>query len=111
MDDRIDAQTLRSLLRPEVFKALADETRLAVFTRIALAGRAITVTEITTCCGIHLSGVSRHLRQLRSAGLVHATKEGREVRYTLQADEVVELLRGLADLLESHGPQCCMESE
>lgn len=109
MNDRLKAQTIQSWLRPEVFKALADETRLAVLTRIALAGRAMTVSEITTCCGIHLSGVSRHLQQLRLAGLVHAEKEGREVRYSLQADDVITLLRGLADSLEFCGSNCCVE--
>lgn len=111
MDTRLQAQAIQSWLRPEVFKALADETRLAVLTRIALAGRALTVSEINTCCGIHLSGVSRHLQQLRSAGLVHSEKEGREVRYSLDADDVIALLRGLADSLESCGPNCCVEEE
>jgi len=66
---------------------------------------------IKDCCGIHLSGVSRHLRQLRLAGLVHAEKNGREVRYRLQADDVIALLRDLADSLESCGTNCCVEEE
>ena len=102
---------MQSLLRPDVFKALADETRLAVLARIAAAGRPLTVSEIKDCCGIHLSGVSRHLRQLRSAGLVQAEKNGREVLYSLQADDVVTLLRGLADSLESCEKNCCVEEE
>ncbi len=102
---------MHSLLRPEVFKALADETRLAVLARIAVADRAMTVSEIKDCCGIHLSGVSRHLSQLRQAGLVQAEKNGREVRYRLQAEDVIALLRGLADSLESCGTNSCMEEE
>ena len=109
MNTLSQAQLMQSWLRPEVFKALADETRLAVLVRIAVAGRAMTVSEIKDCCGIHLSGVSRHLRQLRSAGLVDAEKEGREVRYRLHADEGIALLRGLADSLESCKTKCCVE--
>ena len=90
---------------------MADETRLAVLARIAVAGKAMTVSEIKDCCGIHLSGVSRHLRQLRLAGLVQAEKEGREVRYRLQADEAITLLRGLADALECCGTDCCQEAK
>lgn len=105
------AQVMQSLLRPEVFKALADETRLAVLARIAVAGRPMTVSEIKDCCGIHLSGVSRHLHQLRLAGLVQAEKNGREVRYRLQANDVIALLRDLADSLESCGTNCCVEEE
>ena len=109
MNCHAPSEALRSWLRPEVFKALADETRLAVLARIAIAGRAMTVSEIRDCCGIHLSGVSRHLRQLQSAGLVQAKKEGREVLYRLQADDVILLLRGLADSLEECGSDCCVE--
>ena len=101
----------RTWLRPDVFRALGDESRLMVLTRIATAGRPLTVSEIKTCCGIHISGVSRHLRQLRDAGLVHAEKTGREVRYRLRADEVVALLRGLACSLECCEANCCMEEE
>jgi len=109
MDDLSQSQIMRSWLRPEIFKALADETRLAILARIAVAGRPLTVSEIKDCCGIHLSGVSRHLHQLRLAGLVQAEKNGREVRYQLQANDVIDLLRGLADSLESCGTNCCVE--
>ena len=102
---------VESWLRPEVFKALADESRLAVLARIAIAGRSMTVTEIQSCCGIHISGVSRHLRQLRSVGLVQADKDGREVRYRLQAADAVALLRGLADALEYCETHCCTEEK
>ncbi len=105
--------TVETLFQPEVFKALADETRLAVLARIAYAGRALTVSEIKDCCGIHLSGVSRHLRQLRSAGLVEAEKNGREVLYRLHAGDAITLLRRLADALEDceNGTTCCMEEK
>ena len=105
------SQAVELWFQPEIFKALADETRLAVLTRIAVAGRPLTVSEIKDCCGIHLSGVSRHLRQLRLAGLVEAEKSGREVRYRLQANDVVALLRGLADSLESCETNCCVEEK
>ncbi len=105
------SQSVELWFQPEIFKALADETSLAVLARIAAAGRPLTESEIKDCCGIHLSGVSRHLRQLRLAGLVHAEKNGREVRYNLQADDVIALLRDLADSLESCGTNCCVEEE
>ena len=111
MNGILQVQAIQSWLRPDVFKALADETRLAALARIAMAGRPLTVSEIQDCCGVHLSGVSRHLRQLRQAGLIQAEKNGREVRYRLQADDVVALFRGLADRLESCGKNCCVEEE
>ena len=100
-DDRFRA--LRDQLRPELFRALSDPTRLQVLGRLALAAGPQTVTEVAGCCGVHISGVSRHLACLREAGVVTATKVGREVRYSLEREELTEALRGMADALEACG--------
>src|SRR6187455_1166848 len=92
--------TLREHLRPELFRALCDPNRLTLVARFATADGPLTVTEASTCCGVHISGVSRHLAMLRDAGVVHATKEGREVRYELDTPALVSALRELADALE-----------
>lgn len=94
-------------MRPELFRALGDETRLAVLARIAGADRPLTVSEIQDCCGIHLSGVSRHLSHLRRVGLVECEKQGREVRYRLALGEAITCLKGLAASLEN----CCRPRE
>ena len=94
---------LQDFLRPDLFKALCDPTRLALVARIASAGRPLTVTEASECCGVHLSGASRHLTKLRKAGVLIATKVGREVTYQVDVSGVVGVLRGLADALE----RCC----
>ena len=90
-------------LRPELFAALADPTRLILLCRMAVADGPRTVTELSSCCGVHLSGVSRHLAKLRDAGVIGAEKDGREVRYRLNREELSSTLRGLADALEA----CC----
>jgi len=97
---------LRRNLRPEIFKALADERRLEVLARLACGARPQTVSEITDCCGIHISGVSRHLAMLRGAGLVAAEKVGREVRYRLDASEFTTMLRDLADAMDACRQAC-----
>jgi DNA-binding transcriptional ArsR family regulator len=102
---------LTPFLQPELFRALADETRLAVLTRLAGAREPMTVSEIQSCCGVHLSGVSRHLSQLRNVGLVEAEKHGREVRYRLRAEQAGAILRGLADALEACQARCCVEEK
>ncbi len=98
--------SLERHLQPELFRALCDPTRLQLFGRLALALRPLTVTEVSDCCGVHLSGVSRHLALLRAAGVVSAVKEGREVRYALRCDELTSALRGLADALEECRERC-----
>jgi len=99
-------QALETLLLPDLFRCLSDPVRLQVLGRLAFSGQAMTVTEVADCCGVHLSGVSRHLSQLRSAGLAKSTKQGREVRYQLSCDDLVVLLRGLAEALERCQAQC-----
>jgi DNA-binding transcriptional ArsR family regulator len=90
-----------------MFRALGDENRLALLSRLAVASRPLTVTEAAECCGVHLSGVSRHLAALRKAGVVHARKKGREVRYTLDCGAFAAELRTLADALEACQAHCC----
>ena len=98
---------LEDHLRPELFRALCDPNRLALVARLAVASGPMTVTETADCCGVHLSGVSRHLTMLREAGVVRAEKQGREVRYELDCDALAAALRGAAEALESCRAACC----
>ncbi len=101
------AEALGPHMRPEVFQALADPTRLMLIARLAVAAEPLTVTAVAGCCGVHLSGVSRHLAALRDAGLVEAQREGREVRYRLDCGALATALRGFADGLEECRKSCC----
>ena len=103
--------TLESHFDPEIFRALGDATRLALIARLARAAEPMTVTEAATCCGVHLSGVSRHLAALRNAGLVEARKRGREVRYTIDCGALAGTLRSMADALEKCQQSCCAGNE
>ena len=85
----------------DLFQALCDPVRIALVAHLASCGRPVTVTEASSCCGIHFSGVSRHLALLRRAGVVRAEKHGREVHYALEANALVSTLRRLADAIES----------
>jgi len=91
---------LSKSLRPDLFRALGDPMRVALVVRLACASGPQTVTEVSSCCGIHLSGISRHLAMLRDAGVVHVEKHGREARYRVDAAELAGALRALADALE-----------
>jgi ArsR family transcriptional regulator len=98
------------LLEPELFKALADPNRATLVVR--LGDGSATVTEASDCCPVDVSVVSRHLRTLRSAGIVTATKEGREVRYHVEHRALADRLRDIADALEQCcPPDCCRPLE
>lgn len=98
---------LSTYLDPELFRALGDPNRLQLLARLAAAPGALTVTELSSCCGVHLSGVSRHLKALHAAGVLESEREGREVRYRLDCGALAALLRGLADALEQCRAGCC----
>lgn len=62
-------------------KALADETRLAVVRH--LMDGPCHVGEIQAALGIEQSLLSHHLRSLREAGIVEATRDGKAMLYQL----------------------------
>ena len=102
---------LKRRLQADVFRALSDPVRLELVCRLACATEPVTVTELSGCCGTHLSGVSRHLATLREAGLVLGEKHGREVRYSLAVESISDTLRGLADAIDACRKTCCGESK
>lgn len=83
-----------------MFRALGDPTRVRLLDLLAERCRACSVSELAECMDIDLSVVSRHLTLLRAAGVLRATKTGRNVLYEIQYDALAETLRGIADTLE-----------
>jgi DNA-binding transcriptional ArsR family regulator len=80
----------------EIFGALADPTRRAILARLT-KGDAL-VTEIAEPFDISLAAVSKHVRVLERAGLVHRTVVGREHRCALSPRP----LRAAADWVEHY---------
>jgi DNA-binding transcriptional ArsR family regulator len=96
---------LASLLSPRLFRALADPKRLSLLLRLAEQRGPRTVSQVAGGSGVDLSVVSRHLAILRDAGIIGCVKRGKEVWCTVQTTAVADLLRELADALET----CCPE--
>ncbi len=65
-----------------VFSALADPRRRYVVETLAARGTA-TPTELAAELPVSRQAVTKHLAALREAGLVEATRAGRETRYGL----------------------------
>ena len=65
-----------------VFSALADPSRRYVVATLAARGTA-TPTELAAELPVSRQAVTKHLAALREAGLVEATRAGRETRYGL----------------------------
>lgn len=66
----------------DVFRALADPTRRAVFERLS-HGEA-TVTELTKRFRVSQPAISQHLSALRAGGLVGVRREGRLAYYRVE---------------------------
>jgi DNA-binding transcriptional ArsR family regulator len=66
----------------EIFSALADPHRRFVVETLASRGTA-TPTELAASLPVTRQAVAKHLTALREAGLVEATRSGRETRYSL----------------------------
>ncbi len=67
----------------DIFKALGDPTRRALFERLCRDGE-LTVRALTNDAGISQPAVSKHLNVLKHAGLVSFQHEGRQTHYKAQ---------------------------
>jgi DNA-binding transcriptional ArsR family regulator len=74
----------------DLFRALADPTRRAVFERLALGES--TVSDLTTGFAVSQPAISQHLAALRGVGLVAERREGRFTYYRAQPQALAPLV-------------------
>lgn len=74
-----------------LFRALADPTRRAIFERLARDGEQ-TVHALTGRAGVSQPAVSKHLTVLKRAKLVRHRREGRETHYSAQPQALAPLV-------------------
>jgi DNA-binding transcriptional ArsR family regulator len=74
-----------------LFKALADPTRRALFERLCRDGEQ-TVGALTEHAGISQPAVSKHLAVLKVAGLVRDRHEGRQTHYCARRGALAPLI-------------------
>ena len=83
-----------TILQADVLRTLASPRRLEILHR--LSNGPMEVGRLAEAIGASQPNVSQHLALLRSAGLVEAEREGREVRYRVADSDVIvacELMR------------------
>jgi DNA-binding transcriptional ArsR family regulator len=86
----------------EVFRALADPTRLRIV--VLLLKRELCVCELTAVLELAQPTVSRHMSRLRSAALVVDRKEGRWAYYRLAENPLIQQLRDYLEGLIEQEP-------
>lgn len=75
--------------RRDIFQAIADPTRRAIITLIAL--QAMTPNAIAGHFDSTRQAVSRHLQILTACGLVIQKQQGREIYYQLEVNKMKEI--------------------
>ncbi|ETZ24093.1 helix-turn-helix transcriptional regulator [Pedobacter sp. V48] len=76
-------------MRRDVFQAIADPTRRAIITLIAL--QAMTPNAIAEHFNTTRQAVSKHLRILTECELVKQKQKGREIYYQLEINKMKEI--------------------
>ena len=89
----VDESTLQAI------SAVADRTRIQILLLLGQECR-MCVGDIASHFHISRPAISHHLKVLKNSGIVQSEKVGQEVYYWVDADRLVAMLRGLADMLE-----------
>ncbi|HWK37367.1 MAG TPA: metalloregulator ArsR/SmtB family transcription factor [Hyphomicrobium sp.] len=88
--------------------ALAHDQRLAIFRLLVKAGPSgLPAGEIAEAIGATPTSASFHLKELDRAGLIHATRAGRYIRYAIQFDGMRRLLTFLTEDCCRGQPELC----
>jgi len=84
----------------QVAKALSHAHKLEILELLAQGERS--VESLANVAGLTVANTSRHLQQLRRAGLIASRKEGLYVFYRVAGDDVIDLLRSLRRTGQRH---------
>jgi rhodanese-related sulfurtransferase/predicted transcriptional regulator len=83
-----------------VARALGSSARLEILDFLAQGER--NVEELARVAGLSVANTSKHLQQLKAAGLVEAQRDGKHIRYRLADDRVLAAVGDLRLLAEAH---------
>jgi DNA-binding transcriptional ArsR family regulator len=82
-----------------LFAALGDKTRLAIVAHLS-SGRASSIAQLTAGSRLTRQAVTKHLRVLQRAGIVHSRRDGREKLFVLDPEPMRELQEYLLHVSE-----------
>lgn len=102
----LSRQTPKALLFEQfarIGQALSSGPRLELLELLAQGERSVDALARLT--ELSVANTSRHLQQLRQAGLVATRKEGQFVHYRLAGDEVVRLIYALGAVGETYSAE------
>ncbi len=78
------------------FKALSHPTRIVLVVELAQGEQCVRA--LTEKVGADMSTVSRHLRELKNAGIIRSEKRGNQVFYCLRTPCILNFLECIRNL-------------
>lgn len=81
-------------------RALGSATRLELLDFLAQGERP--VEELAQVAALSVANTSKHLQQLKAAGLVEAHRDGKHIRYRLADERVLDAIANLRGLAEAN---------
>jgi DNA-binding transcriptional ArsR family regulator len=73
-----------------VFAALGDETRLALIAKLC-RGQPTSISQLTEGSKLTRQAITKHLRVLENAGIVHSLRKGRESLFEFDPKPMQEI--------------------
>jgi len=86
-----------------VFAALGDETRLRLVAKLS-RGQSNSISQLTEGSQLTRQAITKHLRVLESAGVVHSVRSGRESLFEFDPEPMQEIKKYL-DLVSEQWDQ------
>jgi DNA-binding transcriptional ArsR family regulator len=89
--------TARRLAYASVFAALGDETRLSLIAKLC-GGQPHSISKLTEGSTLTRQAITKHLRVLERAEIVHSVRTGRESRFEFNP-QAIEGIREYLDFV------------
>jgi len=83
-----------------IARALGHRVRLELLDFLAQGERS--VDDLARVAGLSVANTSKHLQQLKAAGLVSARRDGKHIRYALGEDRVLDAVATLRGIAQAH---------
>lgn len=83
-----------------IARALGSGARLELLDFLAQGER--NVEDLARVAGLSVANTSKHLQQLKAAGLVQARRQGKHIHYALADDRALDAIARLRDLAQAH---------
>jgi len=100
---RRSSAAVKRQARAPIFAALGDETRLALVAKLCRR-QPYSISQLTHGSRLTRQAITKHLRVLESAGIVHSVRRGRESLFEFDP-QPIEGIREYLDLVSEQWDQ------